>query len=93
MQPTILGFLESYLKWAEEGGKHLMPFNASYGLCSNAAIFGLDYWDMAKQFHSSYAFNDVSSYAHDSVERIHHLNPKRIQWIKNKIEELKNESI
>ena len=92
MQPTILDFLESYLKWVHDGAPYRMPFDPTMGLCSNAAIFGLDYWSMANQFDTVIPFNiDEDEYSYESKRKSHHLNPKRIQWVKDKILELKNE--
>ena len=92
MQPTILDFLESYLKWAEDGAPQYKPFDRAFGLCMNARIYSIDYYLMAGHFSTDTPFN-VSTDHYYSEVGTHHLNPKRIQWVKDKIEELKNESI
>lgn len=92
MEPTILSFLEAYLKWADDGAPSRKPFDRQFGLCTNAAIYGIDYHDMAGHFDTDTPFNtSVENYCNETG--IHHLNPKRIQWVKDKIKELKNESI
>lgn len=94
MQPTILSFLESYLKWVEDGAPQDKPFNRAFGLCTNAAIYGIDFYIMAGHFHIDAPFNSgTDEYNHDSRLGNHHLNLFRIQWVKDKIKELKNESI
>ena len=94
MQPTILSFLEAYLKWIEEGAPQYKPFDRTFGLCSSAAIYGIDYYQMAGHFKTDHPFNpSIYEYTNESNKGTHHLNPKRIQWVKDKIKELRNESI
>lgn len=86
-------FYQAYLAWVEDGAPIINPnFKRRYGLCANVCDWApacnlVD--EMTDQFEAAelnllYPFNDYGAdYKQDSKSRTHHLNEKRIQWVRD----------
>lgn len=92
-------FYREYLKWVESGAPtdhHC--FERKYGLCANLAsscesiaVSGTLLEELITQFEdagltSAYPFDaDIHAYKVNMEKLIHHLNPNRIQWVRDHI--------
>lgn len=92
----LLEFLTDWLAWAESeepDGR----YSRSAGLCTNsgkwAAANGHDVdsfiYDVVREFPSQYFFGCADEYLERSIDRTQHKCPKRLKWVRAKIEELK----
>lgn len=87
-----LEFLEDYLAWVNNSAPEPNEyFKQNAGLCSNAVWYGVRKEIVESWFMHSFPFN--YNEIHYYKERNKTLNPKRIQWVKDRISFLKNETI
>jgi hypothetical protein len=89
---NLTKFYRAYLAWANDGAPvgNIYNFWPGYGLCYNSRLF--DSWgalrnEMIGQFvdaglDSEIPFNAPSSYARESSGKAHHLNVRRMRWVR-----------
>lgn len=91
-------FYREYLKWVDSGASRNLPFDPGFGLCANlyehlvdTTIYPEVLGEMTMQFSDAglndiHPFNDdILTYISDREAATHHLNPKRIQWVRDHI--------
>lgn len=92
MNKLLQAFYNAYAAWIDAGAPHKQPFYRNAGLCHNLGKFGGDrdaYIEMVRQFEAAgldckYPFNDdEDDYLTNSFDSDHHINLKRIQWVKD----------
>lgn len=93
MDKQVLAFLKEWLAWAEAGGPEHEAFKRDFGLCVNADEWGGvelgDYFEDVIFDVSDYPFG-LQEYEDRAVSQTQHECPKRLAWVRNKIEELEN---
>lgn len=91
---NLTKFYRAYLAWATDGAPigNIYNFFASCGLCYNSRLFAN--WqdrsirdEMIGQFidaglDAETPFNVSRSYANDTTAKSHHLNTKRMAWVR-----------
>lgn len=92
MNKTLKEFYQAYAAWLDAGAPDGQPFYRNVGLCHSLGKFGGDrdaYIEMGRQFEAAgldykYPFNNSQGDYYDmSGLYSHHLNPLRVQWVKN----------
>lgn len=93
MSDELKKFLTDYLAWVDAGAPEDIPFTRRYGLCFHAEKRDYKLYNelskiLDKEFtnHSAYPFGGMSVYFASHERRAQHLNQKRIDWIKSKLE-------
>lgn len=96
----LLAFYKAYLAWTQSENMHSHPYFEMVGLCTNSYNFANSHdgnfefeicLEMQDQFEymglsDVYPFNkDADAYAYEHLAEKSHLNPKRIQWVKDRI--------
>ncbi len=92
---NLSAFLASWLVWAENGAPDYEPYNRSVGLCSNSRrhshAAGRELEDELEDDFpddTSTPFNDDDNpYWDETASRGHHLNPRRLAWVRRKLAE------
>lgn len=108
MSELLKAFYLAYSTWLDEGANGHPIFSRHAGLCSNVSWFGrhhgLSYRtandledELKMQFadasmDSTYPFDDCTSYCSNCNDETQHLNPKRIAWVRNQVEKIKEQS-
>lgn len=91
MDKQVLAFLKEWLAWAEAGGLKKSSFTRGDGLCVNAHNWGSgdlgDYFEYVIFADESYPFG-FDDYRDREESHTQHECPKRLAWVRNKIEEL-----
>lgn len=88
MEKAVLAFLKEWLAWAEAGGHGHAVFDNGMGLCGNAFNYGEL---QPKYFREEFGFGMTpfgKDYADRACEGTQHECPKRLTWVRAKIEEL-----
>ena len=88
---TLKEFYQAYAAWLDAGAPDFLPFSRASGLCNNLHSFTKSfnaYREMESQFDDAgldpdYPFGGEDDYLGRSAERKQHLNPLRIQWVKD----------
>lgn len=94
MSKTLKEFYSAYATWLDFGAPNFKPFSRAAGLCTNLFVFTKNrdaYAEMESQFNdagldSNYPFGGEEDYMDRSAARQQHLNPKRIEWVKEHAE-------
>ena len=91
--PELTQFYRDYAAWLDVGAPDLKPFMRHKGLCANSASYPDSmYREMIQQFldaglSDSQPFNDANNpdndYWAESGRGTCHLNPARIQWVRD----------
>ena len=88
---TLKEFYQAYAAWLDAGAPSLEPFSRAVGLCGNLTIFTKDWHPlfdaMKSQFEEAgldheYPFGGEESYYTYCYYGTAHLNPERIEWVK-----------
>jgi hypothetical protein len=93
MSDELKKFLADYLAWVDAGAPEGEPFTRHFGLCFNAEEIDHKLYKelcgiLEKEFpdHAAYPFGGMSVYLNYNKNHTQHLNQKRIDWIKSKLE-------
>ena len=104
--PTLTIFYQDYQAWLDEGAPQDAPFRRYSGLCANmyevflsndCSLFGV--YRELKQFREAglddtlpFNENDFGSYLAEMGEETCHLNPARVNWVKQRIADMEGEA-
>lgn len=87
---TLQQFYNDYAAWLDAGAPEGRPFDRGYGLCHNLGKFADRdaHIEMTRQFEAAgldidYPFTGRYQFETDFDNETMHLNPKRIQWVKD----------
>jgi len=103
VSPELYDFLKDWLFWAENGATPLRPYSRTTGLCYNIERYPQvsinssfscdrvfaeleDLFEIQKFSRPCYPFGFVSFHAAARSATMH-LDPQRLAWVRNKIEE------
>lgn len=93
MDKQVLAFLKEWLAWAEAGGPEHETFKRWNGLCANADRYSSDelgnYFEGVIFADALHPFGPLE-YRDRAISQTQHECPKRLAWVRNKIEELEN---
>lgn len=108
MSKLLKAFYLAYAAWLAGDTDDETVFCKANGLCSNLQWYcahtnadKAKWFDARNELHQqfitagldeTYPFGGCGSYAYDSIEQTHHLNPKRIAWVREQVEKIKAES-
>lgn len=92
ISPELREFLASWLRWAENGAYKGRPYHRSFGLCTNADIYGEDVTgsphasslrcELLTLFDGAeYPFG-LQAYIIDGGFGTQHLNADRLAWVR-----------
>jgi hypothetical protein len=96
MSDLMREFLSAYIAWVDADAPQGATFDRSFGLCSNAYRFCLDYYEqiqneLAEMFerdglNTDYPFCDEDGYTESSLAETQHENPARLAWVRKQLE-------
>jgi hypothetical protein len=106
MSDLLKAFYIAYLAWIDAGATQSKTFSRGVGLCSNFDEYmlraGLDFPKIGEEQramyvdhfnYSCYPFHESSfQYADECWSDTCHLNPKRIQWVRDQVAKIKEET-
>lgn len=107
MSELLKAFYLYYSVWLDDGATNMEPFSRNSGLCWNFMgtdlhpEFNVDrrntlYSELSQQFEAAglninFPFNQDSLYSDEVYSGTCHLNPKRIAWVRNQVEKIKEQ--